>query len=117
MAGKLDKVKDEKLRANLDEVRAQLRANKPTDAVHSCSTVFLDMLRTYPKILDAKTFIPVTGTNFPTIMRWPALGANLLPESIERREPKIAFVRDHFAMSEAITYYEFTVDIAIEQGL
>jgi hypothetical protein len=32
-------------------------------------------------------------------------------------DPKIEFVREKFAMSEAITYFEFTVDTAIQQEM
>jgi hypothetical protein len=38
-------------------------------------------------------------------------------ESLREGTPKIEFKRDRFVMSEAITYYEFTVDTAIQQGL
>jgi hypothetical protein len=33
------------------------------------------------------------------------------------KAPKIDYVRDHFAVSEAITYYEFTLETAVGQGL
>ncbi len=117
MAGKLDKISDDKLRSRLDEVRGLMRANKPTDAVRTCVDVFLEMLRDHPKLLQAKTFIPVAGRRIPSVLRWPALGANLEPASLQSGEPKIVFIRDHFALSEAITYYEFTLDTALEQSL
>ncbi len=117
MAGKLDKVADDKLRERLDEVRGLLRTNKPTDAVRTCVDVFLEMLRDHPKVREAKIFVPMARREIPSIMRWPPLGANLVAESIESGEPRIEMMRDHFALSEAITYYEFTLDTAIDQGL
>lgn len=116
MPAKLEKIKDEGLRAQLEQVHQQLRQSKPTDAVRTVSDVFLSMLREHPDILEAT--VPIRqGMRVPVVMRWPALGANLLPDSVREKSPKIEFVRDHFAMSEAITYYEFTVDTAIGQGL
>jgi hypothetical protein len=35
---------------------------------------------------------------------------------VRARDPKIELVRDRFALSEAITYFEFTLDTAIAQG-
>ncbi len=50
------------------------------------------------------------------VMRWPALGANLKLESIEAKQPEIEFIRDRFAVSEAIMYYEYTLESAINAG-
>ena len=49
------------------------------------------------------------------LMRWPVLGANLAPDSVKAGEPRIDYVRERFALSEAITYYEFTVDTALAE--
>ncbi len=46
-------------------------------------------------------------------MRWPRLGANLDLESVKAGKPVIEFERERFSTSEAIMYYEFTVDTAI----
>ena len=51
------------------------------------------------------------------VMRWPALGANLVAGSVRAAEPAIEFVRERFAMSEALTYYEFAVDVALDHSL
>jgi hypothetical protein len=112
---KLEKIKDASLRSRLQDAHGSLRSNKPTDAVKTVSEVFLELLRMDPAMMDAT--VQVRGRQMPIIMRWPMLGANLVPDSVKEREPRIEFIRDHFAMSEAITYYEFTVDTAIERGL
>jgi hypothetical protein len=57
-----------------------------------------------------------TGHIVPFLMRWPMLGANLVPESIQAGDPRIDFTRSRFVLSEAITYYEFTVDTAVAEG-
>jgi hypothetical protein len=74
------------------------------------------MLKAKPDLVE-ETVAARAGRRMPLIMRWPALGANLSRESVDAKDPKIDFVRDHFAVSEAITYYEFTIDTAIDQGM
>ncbi len=113
-SGKLDNIGDAALRERLVGAHQMLRKGKATDAVRELSDAFLGMLRDHPELLD-KT-VPMRGMQMPIVMRWPALGANLVPESVREKAPRIEFVRDRFAMSEAITYYEFTVDTALSQG-
>lgn len=115
MAGRLDRVSDEALRARLEEAHQHLRQQRSTEAVHAVSEAFLGMLRDRPELLD-RTIELASGIRIPFLMRWPMLGANLVPASIAEREPRIEFVRQRFALSEAITYYEFTVDTAIAEG-
>jgi hypothetical protein len=111
----IEKIKDEGLRMRLDEAHQQLRGGKPSDAVRTLVDAFLAMLEMKPSLLQET--VPVRGRTMPLVMRWPALGADLSAESVREGKPRIDFTRDKFAMSEALTYYEFTVDTAIEQGL
>lgn len=112
----LDKIKDDELRGRLADAHRHLRANQPTEAVRILSDAFLAMLAKRPDI--AQQTVPVrAGRTMPLVMRWPALGANLSLESVRAGSPKIEFTREKFAMSEALTYYEFTVDTAISQGV
>lgn len=108
-------VKDEELRKRLEEAHQQLRGNKPTDAVHTLCDAFLALLEMKPEIMSQS--VSVRGRQMPIVMRWPALGANLSMESVREGKPRIEFKRDRFALSEAITYYEFTIDTAISQGV
>lgn len=113
---KLDRVVDEDLRRRLADAHTSLRANQPTEAVHALADTFVWMLRTHPELLAATE--PVRGgRQVPVVFRWPALGADLDPASVRAGEPTIVFTRDRFAMSEAITYFEFTVDTAVGHGL
>jgi hypothetical protein len=114
MAGKLDNVRDEKLRTRLDEARQHLGARRPTEAVHVVADVFLGMLRERPDLLTKTIQLP-NGMRIPMLMRWPMLGANLAPDSVKAGEPRIEYIRERFALSEAITYYEFTVDTALAE--
>ncbi len=49
-------------------------------------------------------------------MRWPALGANLSMASVRAGKPEIEFTRERFAVSEAMTYYQYALESAIEHG-
>jgi hypothetical protein len=113
---KHDAVADETLRKQLDQAFASLRGGNPTDAVRTLADVFLSMLRDHPELLGA-TVAARAGNRMPMVMRWPSLGANLVTGSVRDGDPKIEFVRDRFAMSEALTYYEFTVDVALDHSL
>ena len=105
-------VTDTQLRSELETAHGQLRSNQPTQAVHTLSDAFLAYLERNPSVLQ-KTTPMRDGRQIPVVMRWPALGANLSMESIREGRPRIEFTRERFAMSEALTYYEFTVETAL----
>ena len=113
---KTDKIEDAELRELLEKVQDQMRGGKATEAVHTCSDAFLKLLAIKPELLEADS-PGRRGMRMPLVMQWPRLGANLTMESVKAKKPEIKFEREHFATSEAITYYEFTVDTAIRQGL
>ena len=112
---KHDKVVDEALRAQFDAAFAQLRGGQPADAVRTLSEAFLAMLREHPSLLEATVATRAGMPRVPVVNRWPALGANLVRE--DGAPPRVEFVRDRFAMSEALTYYEFAVDLALDHSL
>jgi hypothetical protein len=115
-ATRLDRIADPELKARLAAANRELRAGRPTEAVRALADTFAWMLRTHPELLEAS--VPArAGRRVPLVMRWPALGANLDPESVRAKDPRIEMVRDRFALSEAITYFEFTLDTAISQGM
>jgi hypothetical protein len=113
---KHDAVADDGLRAQFDSAFAALRGGKPTDAVRTLADAFLGMLRDHPELLSV-TVAARAGNRVPLVMRWPALGANLVPGSVRDGEPRIELVRERFALSEALTYYEFAVDVALDHSL
>ncbi len=108
---KHDKIQNEELRGMLDRAYAEMRAGKAADAVRQFSTAFLRLLELKPELAGRR--VGVRGRQIPVAMRWPALGANLKLESLRAGKPEIVFVREHFAVSEAMTYYEFLSDTAI----
>jgi hypothetical protein len=113
---KHDAVKDQALRSSFDSAFGALRGGKPADAVRMLADAFLGMLRDHPALLT-ETVAGRNGARMPMVTRWPALGANLVAGSVRDGEPKIEFVRERFAMSEALTYYEFAVDVALDHSL
>ncbi|HZU71511.1 MAG TPA: hypothetical protein VE990_01950 [Acidimicrobiales bacterium] len=112
---RFDQIKDAKIRDQAAAAHGQLRAGKPADAVRTLADGFLELLSDHPEVMKVST--QVRGRALPVVARWPALGANLVMGSGNGQTPRIEFVRDRFAVSEALTYFEFFVDLAVGQGL
>jgi hypothetical protein len=112
---KPDQISDEKLRGQIEKAHGQMRSGDPSGAVRTLADAFIYMMEKKPEMLEANV-VAVAGRQIPMVMRWPALGANLSLESVLAKEPKIEFQRERFSVSEAITYYEFTLDSAIAQA-
>ena len=74
------------------------------------------MMKKMPSLLDEE-IEPRPGFKMFTVMRWPMLGANLTIESVRAKAPVIEFKRDHFEASEAITYYEYVLDMALSRDM
>lgn len=110
---KPEQVHDERLRGMLQDAHGHMRAGKADVAVRRLVEAFMHLLELKPEIKDA-TVTPRPGVTMPAIWRWPQLGANLKMDSVRTGKPEIEFVRDRFALSEAITYYEFTLETAIK---
>lgn len=112
---KADQITDAALRGQFEQAFAQMRAGQGGAAVHTLADAYLSMLARKPSMLD-ETVELRAGRRMPAVMRWPALGANLTMESVLAREPQIVFERERFAISEALTYYEFALDSAVAAG-
>jgi hypothetical protein len=112
---KPEQIKDDKLRALVTRAHGEMRANRPTDAVRSLCDAFVYLLELKPDLKSRKVAIR-PGVEMPFLMRWPQLGANLKPGSLMAGNPEFQFVREKFALSEAFTYYEFTLETAIGEG-
>ncbi len=100
---------DEDLRALLSRANELIGEARATDVVHKCVEAYLRLLDLHPKLLDARIELR-PGHDIPAVMRWPALGANLTRESVLAGAPSINYVRQDFSLSEAITYYEYTLE-------
>lgn len=112
---KHDQIQDAELRALLGQAHQSMRSGKGTDAVRTLSDAYLYMLNHRPELMD-EMIEPRPGFQMFAVMRWPMLGANLTLPSVQKKQPEIEFKRDRFAVSEAITYYEYTVESALSHG-
>lgn len=111
-----DQIVDDDLRALIDQAHQDMRNGKGDDAVRTLSDAFLSMLNMKPELL-AEQIEPRPGFKMFAVMRWPMLGANLTLESVRAKQPVIEFKRDHFDVSEAITYYEYVVETALSREM
>ncbi len=112
---KPEQVADPELRGLIESAHGMMRSGKATDAVQALARAYLQLLTMKPELLD-QTIEPRPGRKMPAVMRWPALGANLALDSVLMKQPRIEFIRDRFSLSEAITYYEYTLESAIAAG-
>ncbi len=110
-----EKINDPELRSRVIDAYGRMRGGDPSGAVRLLADSFIDTLRVHPELLELTT--TVRGRPFPIVARWPSFGANLVFDPDAGDPPRIDFVRDRFALSEALTYFEFLVDLALDQGL
>ena len=109
-----DQVNDEQLRERLVAVQDAMRTGKANDAVKLVVQALFRLLEIKPELVTQE-IEPRPGWKIPFLTRWPQLGANFVEGSLKDKKPEIEFVKERFALSEAITYYEFTLDTAIKQ--
>ena len=107
-----DQIKDPKLKALIDEAHGLMRRNQPTEAMHGLVAALYRLLELKPE-LATEQLEPRPGWKMPFLTRWPQYGANWKDGSLDAGKPEIEYVRDRFALSEAITCYEFLLDTAI----
>jgi hypothetical protein len=108
-------VHDEDLRKQFEGAHGHLRAQRGTEAVHAIVQAFESMIAARPELLDSTR--PGRRGPIRLAAAWPALGANFAAGSSDDEGRKIVFTKQRFAMSEAITYYEFVVEAAIAEGM
>lgn len=111
---KPEQIQDEKLRTLVSDAFQTMRTGDPTQAVHQLSDAFMYLLELKPELKQATVAMRRGQQRMPLLMRWPQLGANWKAGSLQAGKPEIEFIREKFALSEAITYYEFTLETAID---
>ncbi len=110
-----EKIEDAALRDLLVGARASMRQGQSTEAMHGLVEGLYRLLELKPE-LATEQLEPRPGWKMPFLSRWPQYGANWKKGSLDAGQPEIEFVRDRFALSEAITCYEFLLDTAINRG-
>ena len=108
MPNKLDRIKDDALRASLTDAQASLRSGNFGDVVHRASDTYIEMLRRNPELLKGPM-------GMRRILFFPRLGARLIQE--QDGSPTVVYDRETFIFSEAVTYFEFAVDNLLKEGL
>lgn len=107
---KVDRIQDERLRASLKQAHASLRAGDHRDVVQRAGEAYLELLRRKPEMLQGEGL-----QRMMPIWIFPRLGAHL---EVEDEVPVgVAFDREQFGFTEAVTYYEFAVDTLVREGV
>ena len=111
---KLDRVTQEQVRASLGRAREEMKAGEATAAVHTCWTAFNELAAAAPDLLTKPLTGPPGAPKMTPAMLWPDLGANLDRAAAGRGELAITFEKETFSITEAMTYYEFVLDAALD---
>lgn len=110
-------VTDPMYRAALVEAERALDEGEYGEVVHRCADVYRQLIEARPDLVPA----PMAMGSLPLDGRPPAGGAprpwpGLLGAVLrvdDDNKPVITFDKERFTMSEAITYFEYTLDVAI----
>ena len=111
-----DQIQDERLRELVVAAHRAMRDNEPTEAMHGLVEALYRLLEVNPA-LATEQIEPRPGWKLPFLSRWPQYGANWKSGSLAAGKPEIEFIRERFALSEAITCYEFLLDTAIKRSV
>ncbi|MYB38388.1 MAG: hypothetical protein F4Y26_13630 [Gammaproteobacteria bacterium] len=109
-----DQIQDERLRDLIGTAHGSMRTGAPTEAMQTLVEALYRLIELKPE-LATEQLEPRPGWKMPFLSRWPQYGANWKEGSLDAGKPEIEFIRERFAMSEAITCYEFLLDTAIQR--
>ena len=108
MSAKLDRIQDATLKQSLTDAQGDLRAGNYAAVVHRASDAYVELLRRKPEMLKGPM-------GMRHIMFFPRLGAHLIMES--DGSPSVIYDREKFTFAEAVTYWEFAVDLLAREGV
>ncbi|HEY5639976.1 MAG TPA: hypothetical protein VIW01_07995 [Dehalococcoidia bacterium] len=108
MPGKVDRIQDEALRGSLADAQDALKAGDYKRVVELSSAAYVELLQRKPEMLQGQQ-------QFMNVTFFPRLGAHLMVNN--DGQPEIVWDREKFIFSEAVTYFEFTVDRLLKAGL
>lgn len=104
-----DTIKDPVVKDLLAKAQVDMRGGKAGDAVHAVCDAFMRMMEIKPTLLKAN----LPADDIIHHRQFPRYGAELEDRN---GEPFIRFDRERFSVSEAITYWEWTLDAAVSGG-
>lgn len=108
MPTKVDRIADAEIRESLSQASASLKSGDYLDVVRRCSETYAELLRRKPELTQGAGMIR-------NVLFFPRLGAHLQLNS--QNQPEIIYDRETFTFSEAVTYFEFTVDSLVKNDL
>ncbi|MHB8577535.1 MAG: hypothetical protein ACYDCQ_19660 [Dehalococcoidia bacterium] len=113
-------IRDDTLRALLEQASSALDTGESRRCVERCAEAYLSALRQFPSVLrglhraleneEIKAGIEANILRVAPFM-WPRFVAKL---DLTGPEPAIVFERPSVAFVEAIQYYEFTLNLIVE---
>ncbi len=108
MPSKVDRIQDDALRGSFADAQAALKAGDYKKVVELSSAAYVELLKRKPEMLQGQE-------QFMNVIFFPRLGARLVVQN--DGQPEIVWDRENFSFSEAVTYYEFTIDKLLKAGV
>ncbi len=105
----LNDVVDVRVRTLLQKAHDKMREGEAAAAVHAGVDGFLRLWELRPN--DLVGFAdPSRHSEIPVTQHWPGQGVLV---TLDDEQPVITYERERFSTSEAISYYEFVLELAV----
>jgi len=109
---KPEQVQDEGFRTLLLQARSAFLDRKGTASVHSSVEALLRLMQQQPDLIQLKR---APGVAVRVGRVWPNLGVKV--EQDDGQPIRVLYEREHYSLSEAITFYEFALESLIAAKL
>ena len=106
----LDDVADARVRTLLQKAHDKMREGEAAASVHAGVDGFLRLWELRPDALVGFAD-PSRHSEIPVTQHWPGQGVLVTLDDDE--QPVISYERERFSTSEAISYYEFALELAV----
>ena len=104
----VEKIKDAEMRETMASAHKALKEGDFLGVVARAGGGCLELLKRKPEMLHGQQ-------QFMNVVFFPRLGAHLIVN--HDGQPEIVWDREKFSFSEAVTYFEFTIDRPLKAGL
>lgn len=105
----LDEVVDIRVRTLLQTAHDKMREGEAAAAVHAGVDGFLRLWELRPREL-AGFADPSRHSEIPVTQHWPGQGVLV---TLDDEQPVVTYERERFTINEAISYYEFVLELAV----